>query len=423
MPPKPPASSLASTAAALVATVVVVPLMLGAAPPAPILVVPSSEVRLELAVDLPAGVKLADSDAWQLVETHKTGVSVPAQRVTATAADGAGGKAAGRLLAVIPPRKDAPARRRFRLEPAGPAAAGEDAHFKFQDVDDKSLALSDGSRPVLTYNHGVITKEDIPEKDHRRSRACYIHPLWGLGGELLTEDFPKDHYHHHGVFWTWPHIVVDGREYDLWAGPSIKQKFVQWLCRETGPVAAVLAVENGWFIGEKKVMIERVWIRPFKAASGSRSLDLEFTWIPVDQPVTIWGAPNKSYGGLTIRFGPLGRSEPATVITVPSGPTEADLPEAPLPWADYTSKLGGTSTFSGAAIFVDPAHPDYPPTWLTRHYGALCVGWPGVNSKTFEPGEPIRLNYRIWIHESAGKTGQLQQAYDAYAAAQKAKWR
>lgn len=48
-------------------------------------------------------------------------------------------------------------------------------------------------------------------------------------------------------------------------------------------------------------------------------------------------------------------------------------------------------------IFVPPSHPAYPPTWLTRHYGPLCIGWPGVKDKTFPPGKPIRLSYRLWI--------------------------
>ena len=77
----------------------------------------------------------------------------------------------------------------------------------------------------------------------------------------------------------------------------------------------------------------------------------------------------------------------ATLITVPSGPAKDDLPDTPLAWADFTSQFAGAASPSGGAIFVDPGHPDYPPTWLTRYYGPLCVGWPGVHAKTFEPGQ------------------------------------
>jgi hypothetical protein len=292
--------------------------------------------------------------------------------------------------------------------------------FQFTAVDDKSLKLTDGDAPVLVYNHGLITSERVPEKDRRRSRACYVHPLWGLNGEVLTDDFPKDHYHHHGIFWTWPHIGIDGKEYNLWDGDNIHDKFVRWIAREVGPVAAVLAVENGWFVGDKKVMIERVWLRAYKVSGDTRALDLEFTWIPVDRPITLRGAEGKSYGGLTVRFAPGPRKD--TVITVPSGRTTGDLPDTKLHWADFTSKFGQSAAPSGAAIFIHPSHPDYPPTWLTRYYGPMCVGFPGVKAQTFEPGKPIRLSYRIWIHKSAVELDQLKEAYQGYAEAAKVKW-
>ena len=110
------------------------------------------------------------------------------------------------------------------------------------------------------------------------------------------------------------------------------------------------------------------------------------------------------------------------MITVPKGKTIEDLPDTPLAWADLTARFPGAPALSGAAIFVDPGHPDFPPTWLTRHYGILCVGWPGVKGKTFEPGEPIRLNYRVWIHKGSPEPAVLQEAFDAYAAGRKATW-
>jgi hypothetical protein len=384
------------------------------------LIVPPTTVTLHVAVALPEAVQLEPGRAWQLVEVGRPEVQIPVQLVPAIAADGSAAGEHGRLLSAIPPRGAAQQPRRFRLRPARGAAGDAQQGFQFEDVGDQSLKLSEGQAPVLVYNHGVITNEQVPQSDHRRSRACYIHPLWGINGEMLTDDFPQDHYHHHGVFWTWPHVGVEGEQHDLWAGSTIWDRFVRWICRQTGPVAAVLAVENGWFIGQQKVMIERVWMRVFKVSDDTRALDLEFTWIPVDEPITLQGAEGKSYGGLTVRFAP--RSRQDTVITVPNGRTAEDLPDTPLAWADFASKFGDAATPSGAAIFVHPQHPDYPPTWLTRYYGPLCVGWPGVKARTFERGKPIRLNYRIWIHRSAVELDELKQAYAAYVTATEVHW-
>jgi len=390
---------------------------LGADAPGAVLVVPASPVTLEVAVAWEPNAQLAAAAGWQLVEIDHPSVGVPVEIVPGLTDDGLAFEKCKRLVASIPPREGAAEPRRFTLRPASGASIQAGSAFRLEDVSDASLGMWDGDLPVLVYNHGTITAEHVPEKDPRRTRACYVHPVYGLHGEVLTEDFPRDHYHHHGVFWTWPHVSIDGEEYDLWADRGIKQRFVGWLARQAGPVAGVIGVENGWFVGDRKVMIERVWIRAYKPAGDTRSLDLEFTWIPVDRPITLWGAGGKSYGGLTVRFAPPSRKDPQTTITVPNGPTTADLPDTPLAWADFTSRFGDSPTRSGGAVFVDPGHPDFPPTWLTRHYGPLCVGWPGVKAKTFEPGVPIRFNYRIWLHKGPVDTAQVQQAYDAYAAA------
>lgn len=381
--------------------------------------VPAAYAPLHVAAPLPKGTPAQPGSLWKLVEVGQPDSSIDAQVVSAIAADGTKVEGPGKLCANIPPRSGASGTRRFLIQPAK-AAAGKitGALFEFRDLSDKSIELRDGDRPVFVYNHGVIVDPKVPEADGRGSRAGYMHPVYGLSGEVLTDDFPKDHYHHHGIFWTWPHIQIDGKQYDLWMGKDIKSRFVRWIAKEAGPVTAVLAVENGWFVGDKQVMVERVWMQAWRAADGTRSIDLQLALVPTDQPVTLWGAEGKSYGGLTIRFAV--KDEKKTRITVPSGLTKQDLPETRLPWADLTYTFANMTNPSGAALMVAPDHPDFPPTWLTRHYGPLCIGWPGVKPQTLQPGKPVRLDYRTWIHKGEVDSAKVGQAFDAYQAGRKA---
>jgi hypothetical protein len=381
----------------------------------PILLVPASKTELHVSVDLPQGA--AATGSWQLVETAAPDCRLPAQIVPGIATDGSRQAGKSRLVVDIPPAAGAGGPRRFRLAPLG---EGPRPAFAFSDDSAASLRIAEANRPVLVYNHGTITCEKAPVKDNRRSRACYIHPLWGIHGEVLTDDFPKDHYHHHGVFWAWPHVEIGDEKHDLWMYKKIAPRFVRWLARDAGPLTAVLGVENGWFVADRKVMIERVWIEVGKATAAGRIVDLDFTWIPVDRSITLRGAEGKSYGGLTIRFA-VDREKNST-ITVPEGATPKDLPEKPLPWADLTCKFPGAKQASGAAILIPQGHPDYPPTWLTRHYGAMCVGWPGVRGQTFPPDKPIRLRYRLWIHPSTVDVAALSTVYDGYLAEAQARW-
>jgi hypothetical protein len=293
--------------------------------------------------------------------------------------------------------------------PASQSPSGS-AGFRFADVNDKSLGLWEGDKPVLVYNHGVLLKTGVPAD---RARSTYFHPIYGLDGEVLTDDFPKDHYHHRGLFWAWPHVKIQGQEYSLWDLRGIEQRFVRWLEKSAQADAAVLSLENGWFVGDQQAMREHLWLRVLPATPAGRALDLDLTWTPLARPVTFTGAAGKSYGGLTLRYAP----GTDLVITTPLGNGKEDLAMTLLKWADLSARFGGAAQPSGAAIFVGPDHPDYPPTWLTRHYGVLCVGWPGVEPKTFPADQPIRCRYRIWIHRSAPDQATLQKAYDAYLTA------
>ena len=74
---------------------------------------------------------------------------------------------------------------------ASPVAwAAPESGFRLADLDGKSLGLWEGDKPVLVYNHGVLLKPGVPAN---RARSTYLHPLYGLDGEVLTDDFPKDH--------------------------------------------------------------------------------------------------------------------------------------------------------------------------------------------------------------------------------------
>ncbi len=204
----------------------------------PVLTVPASPQELNIAVAVPkalldepaSGVgKPRPRPAWWLVEEDHPGIRIPADRDLAIAADGSVALGGFQLVAIIPPAKDARGVRRFRLERSRHGPDRSATPFKIERLDDKSLEVCDQGQPVLVYNFGTVTRDWVPAKDNRRSRGCYIHPLYGLNGEVLTESAPKDHYHHHGIFWAWPHVSIGGHQYDLWTYKDIQQKFAAWL--------------------------------------------------------------------------------------------------------------------------------------------------------------------------------------------------
>ena len=390
---------------------------------APPVVAHSSEFTQHLLVNLPAGSHDPAAE-YSLVDFDHAAVRLPTQRIHAVDAAGRVVPSSYRLVASIPGSGQDGAARSFRLEKG---AEGEQTPaFTFEEQElclelREFQAERSQSRPVWRYNQRTIVDKSVPESDHRRSRGCYLHPVWGMHGEIISDDFPRDHYHHHGIFWTWPYVKVEEQTYDLWMSSDIQQRFVKWLSREAGPVAAVMGVENGWFVGDKQVATERVWVRTYRSEPDCRAFDITLYIAAADEPVTLQGRQMKSYGGLTFRYDVSPRKDatvrvPGTVLGhgSPAQSGNPDLLNTPLPWADLTTQIPGAPRRSGAAVFIHPRHPDYPPTWLTRTYGVLCVGWPGIESHTIKPGKPIRLDYRIWVHGEELDPDQLDRRYQTY---------
>src|SRR4029450_11998207 len=113
--------------------------------------------------------------------------------------------------------------------------------------------------------------------------------------------------------------------------------------------------------------------------------------------------------------------KPSEGVTAPAGRTTGDLVVTRLPWADFSDDFAGTGSLSGAAVFVHPEHRDYPPTWMTRHYGLVSVGWPGVEPQTFPAGQPITLRYRLWIHRGEPSAAEIQKEYEQYRSSAEAR--
>ena len=130
-------------------------------------------------------------------------------------------------------------------------AADASSPFAFRETSPTALELSDGGKPVFVYNFGMTVPPGFPET---MKRSCYLHPVYAPDGTLLSEAFNKDHPHHRGISWMWPEVTFDGKKGDMWTCKGdFQQRFVAWTAREIGPQQARLAVENGWFDGDRQI--------------------------------------------------------------------------------------------------------------------------------------------------------------------------
>jgi hypothetical protein len=252
--------------------------------------------------------------------------------------------------------------------------------FTFRDVNGVSLELSEGGKPVFLYNYGGILRDGNPETSRR---STYLHPVYAPDGALITDDFNPDHPHHRGVSWMWP------------VG-AIRQRFVRWTARETAARAAKLGVENGWYIGERKVVRENVEILVHPSTGDVRRMDFTLRFEAVEGPVEIAGTPdqNKGFGGFCFRFAPRDGGSQKTVIRTDKGVAAKDGILEVHPWAEVEGRFNGR--WERGRVEDDPSNPGFPNGWLTRHgFGFLNVSYPGLKLHKLEPGRPLVLKYRV----------------------------
>ncbi len=82
----------------------------------------------------------------------------------------------------------------------------------------QGFELLENGKPVFFYQREPKSRQG----DYYFNN--YLHPLYNLNGDTLSEEFPDDHFHHRGVFWAWHQLFMDDLNLgDQWMMDGIKQ--------------------------------------------------------------------------------------------------------------------------------------------------------------------------------------------------------
>ena len=254
------------------------------------------------------------------------------------------------------------------------------------------------------------------------SRSNYIHPLHGLDGEILTEDFPADHPHHRGVYWTWHQVLVAGvRAGDPWLARDFS-----WSLVEARPTlrAGGLRVTHRWHSpdfasGALPIAEEVAQVVAHPRKGDIRLLDFDIRLTALQPDVRVGGSEDdKGYGGFSVRVRMLEGLE----FTAAAGPVRPDRVSMPLgDWVDFSGTFGPASETSGLAVLVHPQSAGYPQPWILRSSSTPSMQnpvWPGREPVQLPfSGDAARLRYRLVLHRGGASSLDLDALYREYVAA------
>lgn len=292
-------------------------------------------------------------------------------------------------------------------------AGAANGQFTFKD-DGVALTVLDGGRPVLAYNYGWV-KPPAGADEARYTRSCYIHPVWGPHGEIVTEDFPSHHLHQRGLFWAWPDTTLGARRVDTWTLDGARQHFIEFTLREASHDHARIDATNHWrFDGvEGPIAEELITIAVSAETETGRAIDIELILTNKSKDaMTLRGAKDKGYGGVGIC--PDTKRKPF-VLSTKDGALKEDALSYDTPWGDVTLAPDINGETCGVAIFQHPANPGFPHKgWMFRAYGYMGAAWPHEAGHTLMPDESVVLRYRMLIHRGTADDARVAEAFAAY---------
>lgn len=266
----------------------------------------------------------------------------------------------------------------------------------FEEKEDGVLLLSDG-KPRLFYQKEMISLNgEYP-------RANYLHPVFDTKGEIVTEDFPDDHLHHRGIFWTWHQLWVDDlRIGDPWISDGVEWD-VKKIKTEIHPNnSATIAVKVVWKankVSNKNIIEENTTITYQPIGNQVYKITFDITLKPLVSGVRIGGSEDiKGYGGFSPR---LKLSETVGFYDENGAVIPDNLPVSAGDWINITKKEPNDP---GVVIMGEPDKlPSYQGWILRRRNSMQNMAFPGKEPMLLSKKEPLHFRNQLIIHQGMSK--------------------
>lgn len=288
----------------------------------------------------------------------------------------------------------------------------------------EGFEFRDNGKPVLFYQ----TK---PKSiDGKFERAGYVHPLYDLDGNVISEDFPTDHLHHRGIFWAWHQVYIGDKQIgDPWICKNFLSRVDDVALIESDAGAVAIQATAYWVSPDwldtsgnlKPIVREETRIEVRRSTANNRVVDFRIKLLALETDVRIGGSDDvKGYGG----FSPRLRLPKDIRFTAEQGEVEPQKTAVDAsPWMDLSGTFDAAAgsnretLTSGVAMLCHPSLPGFPQQWILRKARSMQNPvFPGRTPVKLPGKEPLELRYRLIVHRGPASKEQLSSWFDTYAA-------
>lgn len=275
----------------------------------------------------------------------------------------------------------------------------------------QGVELLENGKPVFFY------QEKQKSLDGQYICDNYLHPLYSLTGDTLTEEFPADHLYHRGIFWAWHQWFINGKSVgDGWIMENTSQQVVKVKTSVKNHLAQFelnVLWKSSIFENNKPFISERTIITVHPVQDSIRKIDFAISLKALLPGVEIGGADDeKGYGGLCARLklpNDLTFTSDNKSVTPELGQIKAG------PWMDFSASFGRKGETSGIAILCHPQTPNYPESWILRSATSMQnIVFPGRKRVEIPLDKTLSLYYRIIVHNGKAESVDLNKFQAEY---------
>lgn len=282
----------------------------------------------------------------------------------------------------------------------------------------KRLVVKAAGRELL----GFQTKPELPEGVKPVfARAGYIHPIYTPSGKLVSDDYPSDHYHHHGIWAAWTKTEFEGRHPDFWnvADGTGRVDFVGVGQTWNGAVHGGFTSRQRYVdvkATPEKAALEEEWaVTVYRVVEGAKPY-VVFDLVSTQETAT--SSPLKleeyRYGGVGVRGHREWKDKSKVFFLTSEGKDRAAGNATRGRWCHIGGTVGGQTV--GITTFDHPSNLRAPQP-MRLNPDDPFFNWAPSQSGPFEikPGARFVLRYRFVVADGPPDRAELDRLWNDYA--------
>lgn len=282
----------------------------------------------------------------------------------------------------------------------------------------QQVVIRTGKHEILRYQAepGGLPRPEIPKS---QLRGGYIQSIHTPTGRLVTDDFPADHPHHHGVWNPWTKTEFEGRHPDFWnmGNKTGRVEFVKldsvWQKEGVAGFTSFHRLIDMTASPEKAALLD-TWTVMARVDRGAYLIDFTSTQTCAsDSPLDLL---QYRYGGLGFRGHAAWNGAGNCQFLTASGQTDRlKIDTSREKWCWIGGKVDGETC--GVLILGHPDNDRFPqPVRANPDQPFFCFAPVQLGGMRIAPGHPYISHYRLIVMDGPPNAADAERRWQEYAA-------